>query len=102
MTSDNDIQKSNIVYPLLFRNDEEIKSRVKEMTIAESKSSPVILRNLIAVKVFCGLGIFALILSAIQPARGGELTWISGFLMLSGALCFGIATIYRFSKDFWK
>lgn len=102
MNSENDSQKSNIVYPLLFRDDEKVKSRVREMTISESKSSPVTFRNLIAVKVFCGLGVFALILSAIQPARGGGLTWISGFLMLSGALCFGIAGIYRFSKDFTK
>lgn len=102
MSENDDAGKSNIVYPLLFQNEELTKSRIREMAFMESKASPIVVRNMIAVRVFCALGVFSLILSALQPEKGSGITWISGFLMLSSALCFGIAAIYRFSKDFTK
>ena len=102
MTFEDGGEDSNIVRPKQFQSDIDIDLKEIERAAAKARLWPNSSMNLTAVKVFCGLGVIALALSAVQPSKSGEMTWISGFLMLAGGICFGIAAIYRFSKDFWK
>lgn len=100
MNTDEDCESSNIVHPKQFQSEIRIEQRTEARLNSNSNLSPARGFNRAAVTVFCILGVVALLLSALEPSKGHEMTWSSGFLLLSGALCFGIAAIFRFSKDF--